>query len=135
MMECPPALAGVLWATRGRAWGFRFLLHGGFVDPLSTYERAFASLGDERSGKVGGPPRVAVRFPDPDGRRDRSGRLIPHDFIVVGALAEEIESVEDAVELLWPMVADAYARVWQNDHPPSAEDLDFGAAGDTGAEE
>ena len=24
----------LIWATRGRTWGFRFLLNGGFADPL-----------------------------------------------------------------------------------------------------
>ncbi|CCQ13378.1 putative uncharacterized protein [Rhodococcus sp. AW25M09] len=65
----------LIWATRGRNWGFRFLLDAGKGDPLPLYERAFAELGDEpaawhRSGQV-----VAVRFPDPGGdetQRDES---------------------------------------------------------------
>ena len=31
--------ARLIWATRGRSWGFRFLLKGGLSDPLMAYER------------------------------------------------------------------------------------------------
>ena len=34
----------VIWATRGRTWGFRFLLDAGLSDPLADYERAFGDL-------------------------------------------------------------------------------------------
>ncbi|MCW5951065.1 MAG: hypothetical protein KIT69_02240 [Propionibacteriaceae bacterium] len=59
----------LIWATRGRSWGFRFLLDGGFADPLPTYEQAFAGLEDDRAvcRKAGG--RLALRFPDPLGRK------------------------------------------------------------------
>lgn len=130
MTERRITLEGVLWATRGRTWGFRFLLDGGLADPLPTYEQAVSPLGDQRSGRVGDNHRVAVRFPDPEGRRDRSGRLIPHDFVVSGDLSERITSVDDALDVLWPVVAAAYARVWQSERPPGAEDLRFGAPRD-----
>ena len=34
----------LIWATRGRTWGFRFLRDGGLEDPLDTYEEAFAGI-------------------------------------------------------------------------------------------
>src|SRR5690606_6305373 len=37
----------LVWATRGRSWGFRFLLNGGLSDPLPTYERIFAHSANE----------------------------------------------------------------------------------------
>ena len=46
--------AGLIWATRGRTWGFRFLLDGGQADPLTTYERAFARLPDELTAMLNG---------------------------------------------------------------------------------
>lgn len=116
---------GLIWATRGRSWGFRFLLDGGLSDPLPEYERVFAELDDataswHRTGRT-----VAVRFPDPMTRRDASGRLIPHEFVVFGDLANDVASVEDALRLVWPLVKDAYARVWDADAPPSIGDLHF----------
>ena len=109
----------LIWATRGRIWGFRFLLNGGFSDPLAKYEEAFSGVGDEpevvhRTGEL-----VALRFPDPLSREDAAGRVIPHDFVVLGPLAEEITSVDDGLRLIWrrPEVADEFARVWDLPKP------------------
>ena len=49
----------LIWATRGRTWGFRFLRDGGFEDPLPVYDEAFSEVGDEpevcrRVGRQGG---------------------------------------------------------------------------------
>jgi hypothetical protein len=116
---------GLIWATRGRAWGFRFLLNGGLSDPLLDYERIFADLEDEPTAWRRTAGRVALRFPDPLGRRDTAGRVIPHEFVVFGDLADEIDSVEDGLQQVWPRVAEAYARVWDTDGPPSVADLRF----------
>lgn len=113
----------LIWATRGRSWGFRFLLNGGLPDPLFDYERNFANLETEPTAwrRING--KVALRFPDPLERRDTAGRVIPHDFVVSGDLADQIESVEDGIQLVWPLVAEAYDRVWDVERPPSAADL------------
>lgn len=115
----------LIWATRGRSWGFRFLLNAGFADPLAEYEKAFADLEDEPTAWRRAAGKAALRFPDPEGRRDAAGRLIPHEFVVFGDLAEEIESFEDARQRVWSCVAGAYQRVWAADHPPSVGDLNF----------
>ena len=109
----------LIWATRGRSWGFRFLLKGGYPDPLSAYEHAFAGVEDERTGcwRVG--DQLALRFPDPLNREDAAGRVIPHDFVVFEPLANDIRSVDDGLQRVWPLVADIYARVWSVS-PPSA---------------
>ena len=60
----------LIWATRGRSWGFRFLLKGGLSDPLLVYERSFADLEDEPATCHRAAGKVALRFPDPLGRRD-----------------------------------------------------------------
>ena len=114
---------GLIWATRGRSWGFRFLLDGGLLDPLPEYERAFAELDNATASwrRAGGT--VAVRFPDPMTRRDASGRVIPHEFVVFGDLAEDVSSLDDALRLVWPCVKDAYARIWDAKVPPSPGDL------------
>lgn len=90
----------LIWATRGRTWGYRFLLEGGCDDPLPVYDQAFATIGDQdevcrRSGDT-----VALRFPDPEGRRDDAGRVIGHDFVVFRpARTSSPPSRTDAV---WP---------------------------------
>ena len=115
--------ARLIWATRGRFWGFRFLLKGGLSDPLLVYEQSFAGDDDKPATLRRVAGTVALRFPDPLGRRDASGRVIPHEFVVFGDLADEIESVQDGLTHIWPRVAEAYARVWDAERPPSAADL------------
>jgi hypothetical protein len=112
----------LIWATRGRTWGFRFLLTGEFEDPLLEYEAVFSGVGDEPEvcHRVG--ERVALRFPDPLGRKDVAGRVIPHEFVLFGPSTDGIDSVEDGLRLVWrrPQVADEFARVWELPEPPSA---------------
>lgn len=113
----------MIWATRGRSWGFRFLDDGGFPDPLPEYERAFSAVAEapqicER--RVGA---VAVRFADPQGRRDAAGRVIPHSFVVFGPDAEQISTIDEAIAQIWPVVAQAYdARYGQRDPAPLSAD-------------
>ncbi|WP_198676372.1 hypothetical protein [Kribbella monticola] len=91
------------------------------------YERSFADLDDEPTTWRRAAGQVALRFPDPLGRKDAAGRVIPHEFVVSGDLADEIESVEDGVHEIWPLVAPAYARVWDAESPPTAAELGFTA--------
>ena len=122
---------GLIWATRGRCWGFRFLLDGGLSDPLLEYERVFADLGDEPMVWRRAAGKVALRFPDPLGRRDAAGRVIPHEFVVFGGFANDIQSAEEGLQQVWRHVAQAYARVWDAENPPSATDLRFASQDDT----
>ena len=57
-------------------------------------------------------------------------RVIPHEFVISEPLANEINSVEDGLQTIWPLVADAYARVWKASTPPSPTDLDFTTGAD-----
>lgn len=114
----------LIWATRGRAWGFRFLRNESFEeDPLSVYDAAFAGLEQkpeawQRVGKAGTRPEmVALRFPDPEARQDQAGRMIPHEFVVFGTLAEQIDSVEAGRRLVWPLVADEFKQIWERPTP------------------
>ena len=107
----------LIWATRGRDWGFRFLRNGGYADPLPEYDRAFAPVGDDpavylRTGSI-----AALRFPDPQDRHDRSGRVILHEFVLEGNQVESVQSVEDGLRKIWPLVADEYARIWDRPYP------------------
>ena len=111
----------LIWATRGRSWGFRFLRDGGYSDPLPVYDDVFRATEGEsqiwrRVAEMG-----ALRFPDPLGRRDRAKRTIPHDFVVFGPMVEKIKSVEDGLRLIWPMVAEDFARVVELPRPPLSD--------------
>lgn len=113
----------VIWATRGKTWGFRFLRNGGTVDPLPTYESAFAGVGDEvpvyqRVGR-----NVVLRFLDPEGRSDGSGRVIPHDFVVLPPVADEVDSLEAGMSVVWTAVAAEFAAVWELPNPAAPAGL------------
>lgn len=84
-----------IWATRGHDWGFTFINDGGLADPLPTYEAAFSGAD---------PTLTALRLPDPEGRTDRAGRRIEHDFVLFDP--------EDATDpgAIWQQVAEEYAR-------------------------
>jgi len=80
----------LIWATRGRVWGFRFLRNDASRDPLALYDTAFAGVEErpEACRRVAAtgvqPAMVALRFPDPEGRRDRAGRVNQDGFVVLG---------------------------------------------------
>lgn len=109
-----------IWATRGRTWGFTFLESGGLKDPLLAYERVISALDGVSAGCVRVGDAVALKFRDPEGRRDRSGRPIPHKFVLYGELAARVETVDDGMREVWPLVAEEYARVWELPKPPPA---------------
>lgn len=123
MIDRPTVPARLIWATRGRSWGFRFMLDAGLSDPLPDYERAFGDARDAPTAFLRETGRVALRFPDPLGRRDTAGRIIPHEFIVFGDLGLTIDSVESGMREIWPLVADAYSRFWSAECPPSDADI------------
>ena len=111
---------GLIWATRGKCWGFRFLDRGGFDDPLPEYDAVFTGVEgrSEVCRRVG--TSVALRFPDPLGRKDAAGRVIPHDFVLFPPLADQVHSVQDGIRLVWnlPQVIDKFERVWALAKPP-----------------
>lgn len=110
----------LIWATRGRTWGFRFLLKGDFKDPLQEYEKAFAGTDSDQELCRRTGDTVALRFPDPQGRKDIAGRMIPHDFVVSGPLSAGIESVDDGRRLIWsrPDISGHFAEIWDTPKPP-----------------
>lgn len=110
-----------LWVTRGRDWGFQFLRRAGMADPLIEYEAAFRDAGDTPEVYIRTSGRLALRFPDPLHRTDRSGRLIPHEFVLFGTPASEISSVDDGIREVWPIVSDEYADIWDSPKPPAID--------------
>lgn len=107
-----------IWATRGRTWGFRFLSDAGLVDPRAVYLRRFAGVENVMPAYSKDGDVVVARFPDPLGRSDSAGRVIPHEFIVFSPTSDAISSIEDAIRELWPVVEGMYDRVWDMPEPP-----------------
>lgn len=111
-----------IWVTRGRTWGFRFLRRGGLSDPLDLYEDLFSAIADQPEAwrRVG--DKVALRFPDPEDRRDGSGRVIPHDFVLFDSWAEGVDSLEAGRDRIWPEVASEFEIIWADDGSPSTRE-------------
>lgn len=126
-----PHYDSLIWATRGRTWGFRFLLNAGLGDPLSDYERAFGDLQSAPTAWRRHGGQVALRFPDPLGRQDSAGRVIPHEFVICGDLAAAVDSVEDGLHMVWPLVSEVYASVWDALNPPDLRDWNTEGEGHT----
>ncbi len=105
----------LIWVTRGRTWGFRFLRDGGFKDPLPHYEIAFEGSTNEPTLFLQKRETVALRFPDPEGRTDSAGRIIPHEFVIFEPEASRIGSFEDGFQIAWNEVAKEFDRVWNDE--------------------
>lgn len=104
----------MIWATRGRNWGFRFLKDGGYSDPLIPYEAAFANQMSEPHLWLPGDDSLAVRFPDPLQRTDSSGRVISHDFVLFTPDVTRFSKFEDARRAIWEEVATTYSDLWDS---------------------
>ena len=104
-----------IWVTRGRAWGFRFLRDGGITDPLPVYERAFSNIRNERQGFDKRNDVIALRFADPEGRKDEAGRIIPHDFVIFDSIDSDLGSFEDGVVSVWPLVKEEFGEIWDRE--------------------
>jgi hypothetical protein len=96
-------------ASRGHSKGFTFIKKGGLDDPLHVYEQAFGneSRNSEMFRHFDG--KIAVRFLDPEGRRDFSGRPIPHEMIIPRSMTEGIHSLDDVRAKIWPQLKDSYS--------------------------
>lgn len=86
-------------------------------DPLPDYEHAFEDLGDEPTAWHRKDGRVALRIQDPVGRRDSAGRVIPHEFVLFGDQAATVDSIEDGLNKVWPLVSEIYASIWETPNP------------------
>jgi hypothetical protein len=110
-----------LWSTRGKTWGFRFLHTAGLANPLAVYEDAFAGTEGTPETFTRRNGTLAVRFPDPDGRTDRAGRVIPHEFVVLAPDHANLQDADAARRALWDEVREPYAAVWDQPSPPSPD--------------
>jgi hypothetical protein len=121
-------LDSILWSTRGYDWGFRFPLQPQKYEKycnnwLKHYEKMFEQFGDDDNRVVNGyleidgkeVPFIAVRFKDPDERKDISGRVIPHEVAILGDDIQDIQNL-NSLELkndIWILLSETYARIYQ----------------------
>lgn len=113
----------IIWATRGLTWGFRFLLDGGLADPLPIYEEAFSQANGQTPTHVQVGQVAALRFNDPDGRRDSAGRVIPHEVVVLPPDGRAVTDMTIGMRLVWPLIGPVYRAIWQLPQAPSSDEL------------
>ncbi|CAK0780199.1 hypothetical protein CCP4SC76_7270003 [Gammaproteobacteria bacterium] len=113
-------VSDILWSTRGFEWGFR-LLHTpnqkcsdwlevrNSVFGFSTDDEHFFAKGEVLLTPYKRQRYVALRFLDPELRCDSAGRVIPHEIIVFDCSAQEIVDFENGKQMLWLLLAKAYA--------------------------
>jgi hypothetical protein len=121
-------LDSILWSTRGYNWGFRFPLQPqkygkDCQDWLEHYEKMFEQFGDDDNRVINGYlnidnkeiPFIAVRFKDPEERKDISGRIIPHEVAVIGDDTQNLINLNsfELKNAVWILVSDTYSKIYQ----------------------
>lgn len=100
----------VLHASRGKNKGFRFYSDGQSPSPLQEFDKAFPE-GDREARtlfkKYDG--KIAATFSDPEGRKDHAGRVIPHSVVIPKTMTDGINSLDDVINKIWPIVKEDYS--------------------------
>ena len=47
------------------------------------------------------------------GRKDRSGRVIPHTIILPKSMSADVNSVDDLMKKAWPLLKDDFASFYE----------------------
>lgn len=95
--------------TGGVSDPFDELVKAGLVEPSSgddTFKNGFNRYGSNLE-------KVGVRFPDPHGRTDHSGRLIHHAIVLPKEHTSDITNFEEAKAKAWALQKDDYEKFWQ----------------------
>lgn len=125
-------LTNILWSTRGRDWGFRMILlpslncnnwldahHRIFQESRATEEYK-VDQGDIKLSSDLTIPYIALSFPDPEQRKDRAGRIIPHEVALLGEEIRAFQDIRSAVDEIWIILSSTYANLY----PLSAAEVD-----------
>jgi hypothetical protein len=99
----------VMHLSRGKNKGFRFYNDGQSPSPLSEYDKGFEGHQESASHFKKYDGKIAATFLDPEGRKDRAGRPIPHQVIIPKSMADGIDNVNDVVTKIWPIIKEDYS--------------------------
>ncbi|MBD2427362.1 hypothetical protein [Phormidium sp. FACHB-1136] len=65
-------------------------------------------------------PYIALSFPDPEQRKDRAGRIIPHEIALLGEEIKAVQDIRSAVNEIWKTLSSTYSILY----PLSATEVD-----------
>jgi uncharacterized protein (UPF0333 family) len=108
---------GIVHASRGRNRGFTFPQRGGLNNPLKEYDTSgLSNINSTTSFKRYGDAneKIAARFLDPIGRKDESGRIIPHDVMLPKSMSKGVNSIDDVVKVAWPHIKDVFGALYES---------------------
>ncbi len=117
----------IIWLTRGKKWGFRFLSTGPLSndEAMVVYDQIFADNdavpyavhGKIYKGSCAKYYYVALRFYDDISKRcDESGRRIIHEIVVVTPFANGIIQIDADVHSFCSGVKEYYDSVFYNEY-------------------
>lgn len=112
---------GVVHFARGKNKGLRFLSRGGLTNPTAEHIKGFGdettpdNLKTDTHRRYGtNNEKIAVRFTDPENRRDASGRRIVHDVILPEEHAKDLGSNDtQVIRRAWKLVRPDYNKFWE----------------------
>ena len=108
----------IAYSSRGRNRGYGFLRDGGMKGTSEEFveaglDRVDTTSSFKRYGKNN--EKVAARFPDPEGRKDFSGRPIGHDVILPKSMAKDVHSIDDVIDVAWPKIKDIFGAYYESE--------------------
>lgn len=108
---------GILHSSRGHGRGYAFLQGGGLKNPTKEAIEAGLDKADvgffKRYGSNG--EKVAARFADPLGRKDRAGRAIGHDVILPKSMAKDVHNIDDVEKVAWPKIKPLFDAFYKSE--------------------
>lgn len=99
----------IIHASRGKTKGFRFFRTGGTDSYFTHHTRAFQDKEEDNVFKRFPDGKIAASFLDPEGRRDRHGRPIPHEVVIPIGMTGGINNLDDVRSKIWPLIKPTYS--------------------------
>lgn len=104
-----PDLENIAFFSKPKNRGFQIFNDGNHPKPLSLLDEVFGTKQDVRDELIDSPYGLGVTLSDPQGRKDRAGRTIPHVIIIPNSMRSDIRSVQDVQDKIWPLLEESYA--------------------------
>lgn len=99
----------VILASKSKHTGFEFFKDGQSPSPLDEMIKGFNGDINKNTGFFNRyEGKIAANFDDPKGRKDRSGRVIPHSVIIPKSMTDGINNLDDVIQKIWPIVEPSY---------------------------
>lgn len=104
-----PDLQDLFLASRSKNRGYRVMRDGQHPSPLDLMDDVFGSNLEQQPNTLHDSSKgLGVLLMDPEGRKDRAGRVISHSIIIPNSMKSGINNSDDVVRDIWPLIKDDY---------------------------